>query len=365
MPAQWRYQGISDTLAAFDALPIEPQERRYELRELVRQAAKRHWNHRMSFWLRFCVTPQMLLATGPLSIIGIFGGAWWRFVTMAVIVTLAATLMREAALHRTLLAKVFFAGTATWALFQWTMVTFLFDSAGGDMSMASTVALAVLGLVSTPILVWQARACRFEAREDSNPYDELLTTAIMATAAVYRGRGRWRSASSKRAGSQALERLAVRARLCLALRECVDPADRALRRELRTEALRIAETIRKHKKDITIAKSRDDVDAVVTKLINTAEAIAKSDRAALLADAPELPSAVSRVRAAMTRIIPGAVLIGASFLLPHLSVLAGNEARADAVQWTLLAIGGTWILSASADAGTRVGDVLGRSLPFK
>ncbi|GGN51632.1 hypothetical protein GCM10012285_41930 [Streptomyces kronopolitis] len=104
---------------------------------------------------------------------------------------------------------------------------------------------------------------------------------------------------------------------------------------------------------------------MVRSLIHGVEAIAKYDREALLANAPELPTAAGRVQALVRRLVPGIVLIGLGIVLPLLPILAGHAARADAVRWTLLVLGATSLLSASPEVSGRVSDVLGKALPFR
>uniref|UniRef100_A0AAU2UXF6 Type II secretion system protein GspF domain-containing protein n=1 Tax=Streptomyces sp. NBC_00003 TaxID=2903608 RepID=A0AAU2UXF6_9ACTN len=223
----------------------------------------------------------------------------------------------------------------------------------------------MLVFVAIPFLFYLSHKYARSARARCHPHDLLLINAVRAAGVISKERDGWRTAPFVRNAHGALEALAVRAQLSLALKGRVDAVDFGLRRELRLEAQRVAASIRSLKPTISTASGPESVDRVLQSLINGIEAIAKIDRQALLDGAPPLPSGVSRLRAAAARMLPGAVLIGASFLVPLIPAISADGHVASTVRWTLLITGVTWIVSASSEATGRVGDVLGKAMPFK
>ncbi|MFJ5029505.1 hypothetical protein ACIQB5_15575 [Streptomyces sp. NPDC088560] len=364
MPEQWRVRNVSQTLDAFDALPVEPMERKRELRVLVESAAVRHWTWQMRFALHFGLTPMILIATFPASLVWFFGSERARYGIFACAATLVLASIWETALFRTLGARVFFLLPAGLGAYFWVMMVRA-SSNSGHKSVIALVGMVILVFVSIPVLFYLSRKYARSARVRCHPHDFLLISAVLAAGVVGRGRDKWRSTLFVRNAHGALEALAVRAHLSLALKGRVDVLDFGLRRELRLEAQRVAASIRSLKSTISTASGPESVDRVLESLINGIEAIAKIDRQALLDGAPPLPSGVSRLRAAAARILPGAVLVGAAFLVPLIPAIAANGHVASTVRWTLLVTGVTWIVSASSEATGRVGDVLGKVLPFK
>ncbi|MFF2216455.1 hypothetical protein [Streptomyces antibioticus] len=363
MPDQWRERNIAEVLADFDSLPIQSQSRKDDLRPLIESAARTHWEWRMRFGMYVFLTPLILTVSVPVSVVAVFGDGRLRFGVMACLATLLLLLIWETVLYRVLAARVLFLMVAGLVAFQW--VEAVRAPVGSGRNWPAATAFLWLFMVTLPVLAYVRGKCAAEMKVRCHPHDELLMTAVSTAGVIQRKRDEWRSAVFVREAHGSLENLAVRAQLSLTLKERIDPTDRALRRTLRLEALRIAESIRLLKLSLSTASGVDDVDRVVCSLINGIEAVGRADRQALLDGSPPLPAGMTRVRSAAARMLPGAVLVASAFLVPLIPQIAHDERTASTVMWTLLVTGVTWIVSASSEATGRVGDVLARALPFK
>jgi hypothetical protein len=363
MPEERRRQETQEFMEAFDRLPLESQEDREELRRRCVAAVERHVQWRMRYVLEVFLTPVILVIVVPALVIGGSGSDRARFELLAIGVTGTLALIGRAALHRVRLARVAFGVVGLCAAFQW----FQWARAASrpvrePVVLAWGVAGLFLGIVT---LVVMARHYARLARKNSHPYDTLAAITVRVAADIQTRREDWPSAGDARKDSSALETLAVQAQLSLALRERVDSADRALRRDLRLEALRVAEAVREHKGILARASGPEAADGVARSLVFFLDAVLRLDREALLAHAPQVPSQSDRVRAALARIVPGVVLIGAGMVLPSVPPLSVHPDHAQTVRWMLLVVGATWVLSANSEASGRVSEVLGKAVPFR
>lgn len=238
----------------------------------------------------------------------------------------------------------------------------------GDPGLAISPSIAlfsvlVLTLGSLPATIWLYRKWRRSARQQSHAYDALAMTVIHVVDVIHGERHRWHHGKHVRRWCELLENFAVEVTIYLSLKDRVDPADTGLRRQLREEAMRVAEAIRSHKRVLVTASCIEDVERVTNSLVCGIDALVREDQAALLANAPDLPSRVNRLRAMIARILPGAVVIGIAVVLPLVPGIppaAENSAR-----WMLALVRISMILSSSPEAVGTVRDVLGKALPFK
>ena len=96
--------------------------------------------------------------------------------------------------------------------------------------------------------------------------------------------------------------------------------DRATRRRVLLDGLRLATVIRAHKRKVMTAMSAEDFEAVARSLAGGAVAWARNDLPTMLRDAPDLtlPRTLSTL---IIRIGPAAVLVASSIILPLLPPL--------------------------------------------
>ncbi|MFE6699282.1 hypothetical protein [Streptomyces sp. NPDC057718] len=298
----------------------------------------------------------------PIAGMVIFGGMRISMIFTAVMFTCCTVMMWRTFFHRVLFARLIVPLTAFLAALMWWMV---YVSEPG-FSISPSIALfsfLVLMLGSLPAIIWLYRKWRHSDRQQAHAYDALAMAAVHVVDVIHGERHLWHHGKRIRRWCELLENFAVEVTTCLSLKDRVDPADTGLRRELREEALRVAEAIRLHKRALVTASCIEDVERVVNSLICGIDDLVREDRAALLVNAPDLPSRISRLRTMGARLLPGIVVIGISVVLP---LVPGIPPDAESsARWMLALVGASMILSSSPEAVGAVRDVLGRSLPFK
>ncbi|MEV5943420.1 hypothetical protein [Streptomyces sp. NPDC051994] len=330
-----------------------------DLRRRLEIAAWRRDEGGARFGSLFIYSPLAFVVWLPLIGVIIFGGARLATFLTALMFTFCTMVLWRTLLHRVLFARMLVPLVALVAAFGWWAA---YNSESGLVISPAIARFSALLLVfgSLPGVIWFYRRWRRAAREQAHAYDALAIAAVHVVDAIHGERLLWRHSRKVRRWCEKLENLAVEATACLALKERVDPLDTGLRRELRDEALRVAEAIRLHKRALVTASCVEDVERVIESLIYGIDALVCDDRAALLVNAPDLPSRTSRLRAMVTRLIPGAVLIGIAAALP---LIPGIPPTAEtSARWVLLLVGASSILSSSPDTAGHVRDVLGKLL---
>ncbi|OCC14068.1 hypothetical protein A3Q37_00341 [Streptomyces sp. PTY087I2] len=348
-------QSISEAL---ERIPLAGPD----LRERLEAAACRRDEGGERFVAMFIYSPLAFVIWIPLAGMAVFGGARLFMIFTAVIFTCFTVMTWRTVLHRLLFARLVFPLTAFLAVLMWGMV---YSSEPG-LVISSSIALfsmLVLVLGSLPAVIWLYRKWRNSARQQAHAYDALAMAAVHVVDVIHGERHRWHHGKQVRRWCELLENFAVEATVCLSLKDRVDPADTGLRRELREEALRVAEAIRLHKRVLVTANCTEDVDGVVESLVRGIDALVREDRSALLANAPDLPSTANRLRVAGARLLPGAVVIGSAFALPLVPGIPPSVE--ESARWMLALVGASMILSSSPEAVGTVRDVLGKVLPFK
>ncbi|NEC21839.1 hypothetical protein [Streptomyces parvus] len=359
---RWRANDELEISAALRRIPLDAAS---DLRQRVEIAARRRDEGAARFLALFIYSPLGLVVWLPLVGVITFGGTRLISVFTAAMFTACTVGLWRTLLYRVLLARLVMPLVALITAYAWWVVYRMDSGAAGFSGFSPAVArfsVVVLIFGSLPGLFWFYRKWRRSVRAQAHAYDVLAVAVLHVADRIHEERHLWRRDAKVRRWCESLESLAVEAARCLTLRERVDPADTGLRSELRDEALRVAEAIRLHKRALVTAVSAEDVERVVAALINGLDALVREDRAALLANAPDVPSRASRLRAAGARLLPGVVLIGVAWALP---LIPGIPPTAESsARWMLLVVGVTSILS-SPDAAGHVRDVLGKALPFK
>ncbi|MFE6397518.1 hypothetical protein [Streptomyces alboflavus] len=313
---------------------------------------------------RIVYGPLFLLVAAPLSLMITFGSARSSGACIASVFTVAAASMWRIPTHRILAARAFYVLLVASTVWSWTAVVRAQPSPAASPTLFLS-AVVFLGLISAPVLMVMQRRLRKRALEECHPYDPAVVWAIRAAHVVHENRQRWNSSLAARGACNALENLAVEVARDLSMADRVDPGDSRLRAELRTGALRVAESVRQHKRTIATASSEDDMASVVRSLTAGAEALAKKDRAALLDGAPELSAGVDRIRLFVRGAIPAFGLIALAFVLPLIPGVAAHPDVASTLRWTLLVLGVTTLVTSSPELAGRVTDVFGKAMPFK
>ncbi|MFJ6011403.1 hypothetical protein [Streptomyces sp. NPDC092952] len=356
---RWR---VADELQISAALGRIPLDAGSGLRRRVEAAGRRRDEGGARFLALFIYSPLGFVVWLPLIGMITFGSTRLISVFTALIFTTCTVGLWRTLLYRVLLARMMVPLVALISAYTWWVVYSMDSGMAGLSPPVARFSILVLIFGSLPGTFWFYRKWRRSVRVEAHAYDVLAIAVLHVADRIYEERNLWRRGAKVRQWCGSLENLAVEAARYLALRERIDPADAGLRSELRDEALRVGESIRLHKRALVTAVSAEDVERVVASLVNGIDALVREDRAALLANAPGLPSRASRLRAAGARVLPGVVLIGIAWalpLIPGISHTAESSARL-----MLLVLGVTSILS-SPDAAGHVRDVLGKALPFK
>ncbi|UXX94158.1 hypothetical protein N7U49_22490 [Streptomyces sp. AD2-2] len=298
----------------------------------------------------------------PLAGMIVFGGPQLSTGFTAGLLTFCAVATWRSLLHRLLIARLVAPLTAVIAAYAW-WAAYSFKSEPSISPAIARFSVLVLMFGSFPSIVWFYRKWRISVREQAHAYDALAISGVRVVDTIYGERHLIHQGRRVRQWCELLENFAVEVAVGLALRDRVDPVDTGLRHHLRDEALRVAEAVRSHKKVLVTANCVEDVERVVDSLVSGIDALVREDRAALLVNAPDLPSRTSRLRTMVARLLPGVVVIGVSFALPLIPGIP--PAVESSAHWMLVLVGASLILSSSPEAAGAVRDVLGKALPFK
>ena len=356
----WR---AHDELMVSEALGRIPLDSGSGLRQQVEIAARRRDEGLVRFLALFIYSPLAFTVWLPLAGVIIFGSTRLISVGTALTFTAGTVGVWRTLLHRVLLARLAVPLMASVTVYAWWVAYSIKPEMAGLSPTLAKFSALILVMGSLPGVFWFCRRWRRSVRTEAHAYDVVVVSALHAIDRIHRSRHLWWRSAQVRRWCESLEGLAVEASRYLALRERIDPADVGLRRELREEALRVAEAIRLHKRALVTAACVGDVDRVVVSLIHALDALVREDRAALLANAPDLPTRATRLRAMVARLLPGIVLIGVALalpLIPGIPPAAENSARV-----MLLVLGASAILSSGPEVAGHLRDVLGRALPFK
>ncbi|MFD6530653.1 hypothetical protein [Streptomyces sp. NPDC060184] len=353
-----RARDQSQVVEALERLPLGGSD----LRQRLEVAAFRRDQGWAGFADLFVHSPLAGVVWVPLAGMIIFGGPRLSTGFVALILTFFTVGMWRTLLHRLLIARLVGPLMTIFTAFMWwTAVSDRSQSAVSPAVAQSSVGVLVFG--SLPAVFWFYRKWRNSVREQAHAYDALAILGVRVADRIHGERHLWHQSGRVRRWCELLENFAVAAAVGLALRDRVDPVDTGLRRQLRDEASRVAEAVRSHKSVLVTANCVEDVERVVESLVSGIDALVREDRAALLVNAPDLPSRTSRLRTMAPRLLPGAVVIGLSFALPLVPGIP--PAVESSARWMCVLVGASMILSASPEAQGAVRDVLGKALPFK
>ncbi|MFE0130186.1 hypothetical protein ACFWY6_01090 [Streptomyces sp. NPDC059037] len=354
---------MSEVLVAYDALSVGSSDHE-ELRGGIEDAARRHFHSWHGFSFHFVYTPLLLVVALPLLLIAQFGNARISFFVMASFWTFITVAMWRSMAHRILAARIAYSIMVVIGVYLWSGFIRENPSPLIVPYVAGSGFIFFL-LVALPAVLRSYLKHRGRVREVCHPHDGAVVWAVRTAGLLHREREAWRSSAAARACCNHVENLAVEIERGLSLAHRLDPGDSTLRREFRLEGRRVAEAVRAYKRIIAAARGPEDIDRVVRSLLSGVGALVRHDREALLADAPDLPEAATRFREFIGRSAPGVALVALSFMLPLIPAIAAKPEVADTVRWVVLVMGVTTIFTASPDLSGRVGDVIGKALPFK
>ncbi|MCL8014076.1 hypothetical protein [Streptomyces sp. AS02] len=205
---------------------------------------------------------------------------------------------------------------------------------------------------------------RLRAR-DCFPYDAVALRTLRLAAEMRRSRGQWQNNKVVRQWVIGLEDIATLAVVDFTLPDRVSRADWEIWRQLREEAVRIAEVFRAHKAQVLRARNEADIEEVIESLQRGVLAMLEGDREGLLANAPECISEADPIMAWLRRAVSGGILICAGLLLPMVPIVARQAVAAQSLRWTLLVAGVAMLISASPEVNSRVNDAFGKAIAGK
>lgn len=317
----------------------------------------RLYHSRFSPWMVPLAVPPVLVVLG--------GSQRTSFTLTAVVWTIAVAQFGRSLKLRVLLAQFSIGLAVGLTSFLWFMVVRLPNEwdAPWLFPQMGKVALAVFLFVEIPLLVWLLVRHRIRIDRECHPHDSVVLGIVQVTYRIHCERMEWRSSRACRRWVGLVDGIAVDASVHLALGKRADMADRRLRYELRAEAEKIATGIRLLKKELATASSEADIVAVVGNLTRGMIQIARYERTVLLSTAPAVlaPSrSIARIFSGLLSALP---LFIAAWLVPMIPQIASSPQLAQAAMWSLVVSGVIALIPVRAEAGARIHEVVGRSLP--
>ncbi|UNS97780.1 hypothetical protein MMF93_15845 [Streptomyces tubbatahanensis] len=357
-------RALRDIFHKARSLPIA-SDRKGDFLRCVMAAARRELFVRRRFSY-LAHTPLPLALIIPCVFLVFFGNIRLLSFIMASVWLLLPIVMWSALSHKILKARIAYALTSALMVFivaEAFSAPKLYAPWSGPLWAFLSVASLFAGLLIYARIWW---ACRVKSLESGcHDFDLVVVAGVRLAHAMNEERNDLASTSTARRWCGMLEGLAVASARALTLRSRADPGDAAIRRELHADGLRVAQLIRVHKHRVITARSVDDIDLIVTSLVEGTFAFALKDREALLANAPEAPTNVRQLRAIFWRVLPGLSFIGLAFLLPIFPMVAAHPEAAHALRVVFIGMGISLLVSSSPELAGRVGDVLSKAVPFK